>query len=548
MTGTFLSLDGLDGTGKSTQLRLLTEWLKGQGHEVTSCRDPGGTSAGDEIRRLLLDPHSNIGSVCEMFLYMSSRAQLVDEVIAPALDRGNVVLCDRFLLSTVVYQGHAAGLDPEMIREVGKIATRGVLPDWTGVLDLDPAAAAARRQSPPDRIEARSDEFHGKVRAGFLLEARRDPDRIRIIEASRDAVSVHQSIVKRLNVSWAPLVGHDAVLMQLRRALARGRLGHAFLFVGPSGIGKRRAASHVAQGLLCEKHSPAALEPCGQCSGCKQVEEDAHPDFFSVAKPSDKHEMPIQVIQDLCERLSLKPARGRYKIAIVDDADLLNEEAANCFLKTLEEPPPASLLILLASSAETQLATIVSRCQILRFQELKPDVIADLLTRLGVTEDRSEAKRLAAWGTGSVGRAMEMAQEDWKEARQVLLDGLSVSPIRSTELASKMQEFIDAASKEAAPRRARAKQVIRLAADLFRDGLAAASGPEVHFSIDVAKANALAQRLGEDTLIDLIDRCLQADYHIGRFLNQTLAIDCWMDDLAQIAAGQFVQPVGASSL
>lgn len=204
MTGTFLSLDGLDGTGKSTQLRLLTEWLERRGDPVTCCRDPGGTAAGDEIRRLLLDPSSTIGPVSEMLLYMASRAQLVDEVIGPALARGEVVLCDRFLLSTIVYQGHAAGLDPQMIREVGAVATRGVLPDWTGVLDLDPSAAAARRQSPPDRIEARSADFHRKVREGFLAEARRDPRRIRIIEASRDAASVHRSIVQEVERVLGP--------------------------------------------------------------------------------------------------------------------------------------------------------------------------------------------------------------------------------------------------------------------------------------------------------------------------------------------------------
>lgn len=349
-------------------------------------------------------------------------------------------------------------------------------------------------------------------------------------------------------MSWVPLVGHDAALVQLRRALARGRLGHAFLFVGPPGIGKRRAAAHVAQGLLCETHLAATLDPCGKCAGCKQVEEDSHPDFFAVAKPSDKHEMPIHVIQELCEKLSLKPARGRHKIAVVDDADLLNEEAANCFLKTLEEPPPASLLILLASSVETQLATIVSRCQILRFQELPMEEIAGLLVRLEVTDDPEEAIRLAAWGTGSVGRAIELAQGDWREARRQLLDGLTAAPIQATDLSSKIQEFIDSASKEAVPRRARAKQIIRMAADLFRDGLATASGTTVHLSVDPAKARALAERMDEDSLLDLIDRCLQADYHIGRFLNQTLAIDCWIDDLAQIAAGQYVPPVGSSSL
>src|SRR5438552_2414223 len=127
--GLFLSLDGLDGTGKSTQCRLLAEWLRSQGQTVVTCADPGGTAVGDVLRELLLHKRQQMAPACEMFLFMASRAQLVAEVIRPALEAGQVVLCDRFLLANVVYQGYAGGLDPEEIWQVGRLATGGLEPD-----------------------------------------------------------------------------------------------------------------------------------------------------------------------------------------------------------------------------------------------------------------------------------------------------------------------------------------------------------------------------------------------------------------------------------
>jgi dTMP kinase len=195
MNGVFLSLDGLDGSGKSTQLELLANWLGAEGYTVTRCREPGGTAIGESIRGLLLDPASEMSTTTEMLLYMASRAEIVTAVIRPALERGEVVLCDRFLLATIVYQGHAGGLDPEIIRKVGLIATGGLLPVWTGVLDVDAETAQRRRHGPADRIEARSRDYHEKVRQGYLKEAGRDPDRIRIIDASGDPKVVHQSVI-----------------------------------------------------------------------------------------------------------------------------------------------------------------------------------------------------------------------------------------------------------------------------------------------------------------------------------------------------------------
>jgi dTMP kinase len=192
----FISLDGLDGTGKSTQCRLLAEWLSEQGHSVVACKDPGGTVVGDVIRSLVLEHRGAMDVNCEAFLFMASRAQLVAEVIRPALTRGEVVVCDRFTLANVVYQGHAGGLDPATLWTMSQLATGGLEPDLAIVLDLPVDKARERRGRPADRMESRVESFHERVRAGFLAEAARQPDRIRVVDAS-PAVAVVQERIRQ---------------------------------------------------------------------------------------------------------------------------------------------------------------------------------------------------------------------------------------------------------------------------------------------------------------------------------------------------------------
>src|SRR5205809_1756215 len=194
----FISLDGLDGTGKSTQCRLLASWLREQGHAVTECADPGGTAVGDIIRTLLLDHRQDMVLPCEAFLFLASRAQLTAEIIRPALDAGQVVVADRYLLANVVYQGHAGGLPPEQLWEMGRVATGGLEPDLTLVLDLPVDAASARRTAPADRVESRETPYHTRVRQGFLTEARRRPERIVVVDASRPIEIVHESICQEV--------------------------------------------------------------------------------------------------------------------------------------------------------------------------------------------------------------------------------------------------------------------------------------------------------------------------------------------------------------
>jgi dTMP kinase len=194
----FISLDGLDGTGKSTQCRLLADRLRSAGHAVTTCADPGGTALGDQLREVLLHRRGPLTLTSEAFLFMASRAQLTAEVIRPALAAGGVVVADRFLLANVVYQGYAGGLDPDELWRIGRFATGGLEPDLTLVLDLPVEAAGARRGPPSDRVEGRGRAYQLRVREGFLAEARRRPDRVRVVDASRPAEAVHEAVWKEL--------------------------------------------------------------------------------------------------------------------------------------------------------------------------------------------------------------------------------------------------------------------------------------------------------------------------------------------------------------
>jgi dTMP kinase len=192
----FFSFDGIDGAGKTTQIRRFCDALRATGREVVECRDPGSTPLGERIRDLLLanDASVRIGLRSEMLLYMAARAQLVDEVIRPALITGKTVVSDRYLLANIVYQGHAGGLDPAVIHQVGTHATDGVVPDCTFLLDIDPEAADRRLDRPRDRMESQGIEYRRRLRAGFLTEAKRPECRVQVINADQSAERVHAEI------------------------------------------------------------------------------------------------------------------------------------------------------------------------------------------------------------------------------------------------------------------------------------------------------------------------------------------------------------------
>jgi dTMP kinase len=191
----FYSFDGIDGAGKSTQIELFCAWLAERGERVVKCRDPGSTPLGETIRSLLLNRHDlAIGRRAEAFLYMAARAQLVEQTIRPTIERGETVVCDRFLLANVVYQGHAGGLDVAELWRIGELATGGLEPDLTFVLDLSPEAAAKRINRQLDRMESQGDDFRRRLREGFQTEAARRSAKIILLDADRPIDAIQADI------------------------------------------------------------------------------------------------------------------------------------------------------------------------------------------------------------------------------------------------------------------------------------------------------------------------------------------------------------------
>lgn len=193
----FFSLEGVDGSGKSTQLAMLADWLRARGREAITVREPGGTPVSDAIRRLLLDPSNTIAPRAELLLFSAARAQLVDQIIAPALAGGKIVLADRFGWSTLAYQGYGRGLEREDILDTFRIACDRIWPAHSFLLDLPVSAIAGRLASggrPADRMEGAGAAFFDKVRAGYLSIAGDHPDRFTVLDASLPPGELHALI------------------------------------------------------------------------------------------------------------------------------------------------------------------------------------------------------------------------------------------------------------------------------------------------------------------------------------------------------------------
>lgn len=201
--GIFITIEGIDGSGKSTQIQFIKDYLEDKGYDVVITREPGGTEICEKIRSIILDPeNTGMGVITEMLLYASSRAQLVFEVIKPALDSGKIVVCDRFVDSSFAYQGYGRGINPGYITGVNDIASQGIMPDLTILLDIVPEVALGRRilaSSGPDRIEQGDAEFYRRVYEGYRVLAKSHPGRIKTINADRGRDEIFNDIKKYID-------------------------------------------------------------------------------------------------------------------------------------------------------------------------------------------------------------------------------------------------------------------------------------------------------------------------------------------------------------
>ena len=205
MSGFFITFEGIEGSGKTTQIRLLADYLAQQGKKVVLTREPGGTAIGDKIRTVLLNPDfKSMTSMTELFLYAAARCQHVEEFIRPALERGAVVLCDRYADATTAYQGFGRGIDRKLLATLHQLATRNLWPHLTFVLDCPvetglqrALSREAKRKGPAaDRFEKEERDLHERVRQGYLQLAQEEPKRVKIVEASDPPDQIHKVIIK----------------------------------------------------------------------------------------------------------------------------------------------------------------------------------------------------------------------------------------------------------------------------------------------------------------------------------------------------------------
>ncbi|VAX35626.1 Thymidylate kinase [hydrothermal vent metagenome] len=195
MKGVLITFEGSEGSGKSTQIVLIQKYLEKNKKKVLFVREPGGVKISEKIRRILLDvENKKMGDSCETLLYMAARAQLVEEIILPALKKGMIVLSDRFLDSTLAYQGYGNGVDIQLIKNIGKIATQGITPDLTFIFDLDVKEGFARLNRAKDRIEQRTMAYHNRVRQGYLAIASQEPKRVKVIKVNRTKEEIHEDV------------------------------------------------------------------------------------------------------------------------------------------------------------------------------------------------------------------------------------------------------------------------------------------------------------------------------------------------------------------
>ena len=192
--GLFITVEGIDGCGKSTQLNLISEYLKEKGYEVIFTREPGCTGLGEKIRHLLLDYEGEVANQCEAFLFLADRAQNIDVIVKPAVREGKIVLCDRHIDSTIAYQGYARGGNIEELQKLNTLATGGYKPDLTFVFDISVETSLKRVEDKKDRMESENKEFFEKVRQGFLKIGKNDPKRVKIINSEGSITEVFGQI------------------------------------------------------------------------------------------------------------------------------------------------------------------------------------------------------------------------------------------------------------------------------------------------------------------------------------------------------------------
>ena len=481
--GRFITLEGIDGAGKSTHVPWLAATISARGHEVVTTREPGGTRLGETLRELVLrEPMTHDAETLLMF---AARREHLERVIRPALARGTWVLCDRFTDATFAYQGGGHGVPLARIRELEQWTHGDCQPDLTYLFDVPPAISHARLKLAQsegrelDKFENEASAFFERVRdclprprrrrsaalppdrqhaavAGRACGARRPSRRAR--RSKRLMADLPAAAAAATALPWLPLPPWQLATAQAALA-QRSTWPHALLIHGPRGLGKHALALHLAQALLCESPRADGLG-CGRCPGCRYAVAGQHPDLMRIElleideeteelKPVET--IAIKRVRALIEFVALTSHRQQAKVAVIAPAERMQIAAVNALLKTLEEPPPGTYIVLVAELIGRLPATILSRCRRLKVREPDPDAAAAWLAEQGVAEPRLALAQAA----GAPLAALELADPEWESERRLWLAALG-EPRRLPAIA--LAARIDAGARDG--RRARLARAI----------------------------------------------------------------------------------------
>ena len=323
-------------------------------------------------------------------------------------------------------------------------------------------------------------------------------------------------------------VGHAEAKRWFTRSLAKGRLGGTFLLVGPPGIGKASLAKWISKSLLCDARPATVLAPCGRCPACTQVDAETHPDLIQVRKPDDRAYIPLELLigpndarmqEGFCRDIRLRPFKGTRKVAILHDADYLNEEGANSLLKTFEEPPPDAVIFLLGTSEQRQLPTIRSRCQIVRLHPPVGDDAVELMRLRGIERAAQTILRAIDLCGGDCDAAASLLTEDATGLHATLAKQLHQQSISAVTLSQMITGVIDELGKNAtgSAKRDRLRDVFAIAVHAFRERM-----------IESAEHPDLLP-----PILYRLDRSINAIEQVQRNANQTTLVECWAADMAR---------------
>ena len=347
------------------------------------------------------------------------------------------------------------------------------------------------------------------------------------------------------------VIGHQQIKDRFSIALAKNHFPSTFLFVGPAGVGKKTFAMEFSKSILCERHEEAELKYCGECESCHLFDANNHPDFEYIEKQKDRAFLQIeQFVGDrehrnragLCHHIALTPFRGGRKIAVIEDGDFFNQESANCLLKTLEEPPPNSILIIIGTSEQKQLPTIRSRCQIIRFRSLTNHEIAEILQTFAPDELPQDADSIAKLSSGSLDVLRELRQEGLLEFKAAFLKKLATLEPMNGDFGREMEGFVNQAGKEAAKRRDRIRQLADYAIEFYRATSIRLAGGDLTLHVEALKecVEEAARRWSADpdSAVDCIERCMDVHLQVAANANQTTLIESWLSDLGKLSRGE----------